>query len=175
MASKSTLGNYAAKISLSITESAANTLTFEKIETGMSVYDKVGWVLGRVEIDYSGALSLFNGTGDQLYVGLVQTNTLTSSQVTSDNPAIYFLDILRRTDLGTAANGWISPSKLVNDYSHLPGGGLLLLPNPLYGAVVGSGLSGASSVTISLFVTPVDLTPDDYANLLTARQLQISS
>lgn len=174
-AKKEMSGIYAQKVVLSgLLETAANTLTFDKVETGMSVYDQIGWVLSRVEYRLTAnTRSLFNGTGDNLSIALVSTNTLTL--LGDANPAIYALRSFTRIDFGTAASATLESNTYVDDYSGLPGGGLLLLPNPLYGAIVGTGLSGPAFVSVILYVQPVQLDKDDYFNLVQARQLLINS
>lgn len=171
---KSLQDMYTSQALLSPTESGANTLTFEKLETGLSVYDKVGWIIARIEWSLSSAtLALFNGTTDVLNVALTMSNNLSSLSV--DDPANIIMRRWQRTDLGTAASGWIKPLLHVDDFSTLPGGGLLTLPSPLYGAILGQGLSGAAECFIRLFFQAVELSESDYFNLIQARQLLIST
>lgn len=170
MPSKTIQGQYTAQAILQVTETGANTLTFDKLETGVSVYDKVGWVITRAEWRLSGStLALFNGTGDILTTGLAASNN--SSTIADNDPAFYVVRKWLRLDFGTAASASIFSPIYVDDYSTLPGGGLLVLPNPLYIAAQGSGLTGASTVTCRIFFQSVDLGPDDYTNLVQARQL----
>ncbi len=171
---KSMTDNYASKAIFQLVESAGSTLTFDKLETGLSVYDKIGWVISRVETRLSaGTMALFNGTGDNLTVALVSTNSLTS--LSDSNPAVYSLRNFVRIDFGTAASASITSGSFVDDYTGLPGGGLLVLPNPLYGGIVGSGLSGAASLNMTVFFQAVNLSDQDYFNLVQARQLLINS
>jgi len=165
---------FATQAILTPTESAANTLTFEKLETGVSVYDRIGWVIQRIEWRMSAATqALFNGTGDLLTMALTLTNSLTA--LNDDNPALIAIRKWQRTDFGTAASASIEPLTWIDDYSTLAGGGLLCLPNPIYSAVLGTGLSGAASVFIRVFFVTVQLDDKDYFNLVQARQLLISS
>jgi len=165
---------YTSRAIFTPTESAANTLTFEKLETGLSIYDKIGWVIARVEARLSAAtLALFNGTGDSLSLGITMSNSIIS--IGDDNPAVYSNIALVRLDFGTAANAEIGQRTYIKDYSTLPGGGLLVLPNPLYAGIQGVGLTGAASANISLFYQAVELSDADYFNLIQARQLLIST
>lgn len=173
MASKSVAGEYCAQAVLSVTESAANTLTFDKLETGLSVYDKVGWVIARVEWRLGATTpGFFNSSGDLIAAALVMSNQLTALNDT--DPAVQAIRKWSRLDIGTAASGLFFPTTWVDDYSTLPGGGLLVLPNPLYLAVLGTGLSAAGSCTARIFYRAIDMGQDDYFNLIQARQLLIN-
>lgn len=176
MATKAGLDEYASKIVLALTESAGSTLTYDKIETGMSIYDTVGWLIQRVEYQLTPAVAaLFNGSGDYIVVAMTSTNSLTSSQISPTNPAIYTYRNFQRLDFGTAANGSIFSGTFVDDYSNLSGGGLFVLPQPLYGAIIGGGLTGAASITATLYVKAIPLADKDYFSLVQARQLLINA
>lgn len=171
---KSKLGEYPYQAVFNVTESSANTLTFDKLETGMSVFDKVGWVVQRIEWRLSSTVpALFNTAADTLSMALTASNTLTT--LTDSDPAIYNIKRLVRVDIGTAASGMIMPMDFVSDLSGLAGGGILVLPNPLYVGIVGGGLSGPATVVTRLFVVPVELSNEDYFNLVQSRQLLIST
>lgn len=174
MAEKKTPGdNFCSQAIFDVTESAANTLTFEKLDTGMSVYDKVGWVIARVEWNIANVFSKFNTSGDSLEMALTMTNNLAG--LDDANPAIIFKRTLIRYDLGTAASGEIKDAILVNDLSTLPGGGILTLPTPLYVGVLGAGLSAAARVVCRIYFKAMSLTEQDYFNLVQARQLLITA
>jgi len=174
MASKMTTGDFTSQAVFNVTESGANTLTFEKLETGLSVYDKIGWVIARIEWRMSsGNFALFNASADLLTMALTVTNSLTT--LSDDNPAILAIKRIARVDLGTAASGMFEPLDYVSDYSTLPGGGLLTLPNPLYMGLVGGSLTGAATVVTRIFFKSITLSDADYTNLMQSRQLLIST
>lgn len=175
MASKSTISDsFAFPAAFGLVETAANTLTIEKLETGLSVYDRIGWVIQRVEIALAVATyGLMNSTADALSVAITTTNQLTA--LADDNPAVLFLRRFTRIDYGTAASGAVLPTVYESDLSGIAGGGILTLPNPIYGAILGSGLSGAASAVIRMYIKAIELTDTDYFNLAQARQLLISS
>jgi len=166
--------NFTSQAVFSVAEAVAGTLIFEKLETGMSVYDKVGWVIQRVEYRLdTNVPGLFNTAGDILACGLTITNSLTD--LADTNPACLFIRKFVRVDIGTAATGVIFPLTFIDDYSTMSGGGILTLPNPLYFGVKGTGLSAAAGVTCRLYFKAIDLTDQDYFNLVQARQLLIST
>lgn len=174
MRPKPSTSTFCTQAVIEVTESAANTLTMEKLETGLSIYDKVGWVLNRVEYRLgSGVPALFNASGDYLQMALVMSNQLTA--LNDNDPAIYTNLMLYRVDIGAAASGSIMTNVYAQDFAALPGGGLLILPNPLYLAVKGTGLTGASSVVARIYYTPMEMADQDFTNLIQARQLLINS
>lgn len=176
MASKSVAGDWVTQAVFVVTETASNTLTFEKLETGLSIYDKVGWMLQRAEFTLgAGTRALFNSSGDTLAMALTMTNTLAAAQVRADNPAVYAMRVLERTDYGTAAVAILDDTSYVMDFSNLSGGGIMMLPNPLYFGIVGTGLAGPSTVIARMFYKAVELNDQDYFNLVQARQLLIST
>lgn len=166
--------SYVSQAVFDVNESAANTLTFEKLTTGLSVYDKIGWVICMVKYSLGGSTrAAFNGTGDILSAGLTMTNSLTS--LGDNDPSIYDIIRIQRTDFGTAANAYLEPLEFIHDYSMLPGGGLLVLPEPLYCGIAGSSLAAAAQVVTRIYFQPVELNDQDYFNLVQARQLLIST
>lgn len=161
--------NYAV---ITAVESAANTLTFKKLETGYDLLSKMAWVLHRVELFMSQNATFFNGTGDSLQIGLARTNTI-ASLLLSD-PNLVALWQVRREDLGAAASGGWVVNPHIMDYSTLPGGGLLILPSPLYAAIVGTGLSAAATAIVKLFYTVRQLKDSEWIELVEAQRLLAS-
>jgi len=169
---KSVVGDYTTTAVFTVTESAANTLTFEKLETGMSIYDKVGWVVQRVEFTSIGVQALMNGSGDYVVAALTMSNQMTD--ISSENPAVILSVAKQRVDFGTAASGMMVNEPSFLDYTTLAGGGILVLPNPLYLGVKGTGLTGASTFQMKVYFQAVTLTDADYFNLVQARQILVS-
>lgn len=174
MASKSVAGEYTSQAIFNVSETGANTLTFEKLETGLSVYDKIGWVVQRLEFTPSEALASFmNSSGDAQIAALTMTNSMANLSI--ENPAILARHEFIRWDFGTAAAGALYSLPFVYDYSTMSGGGILVLPSPLYLGVVGSGLTAASTISLKMFFKAIELSDQDYFNLVQARQLLIST
>lgn len=171
---KSVNDSYVSQAVFRVAESAANTLTFEKLETGLSVFDKIGWVISRVEYRLEpGSYSVFNAAADRIDFALTMTNSLTA--LVPENPSIYFMRSILRVDIGTAASGFMEDNTLVADYSGLPGGGILVLPSPIYFGLVGTSLTAAATMVCRIFFQAIEMTDQDYFNLVQARQLLIST
>jgi len=151
---------------IQVVESAANTLTFKKLETGISIVEKVAWLIHRISYYLTTVnATLFNGTGDSISVGLGSSNSITNVEDMS-NPAILDLLTLIRQDLGAAASGVFQVLPWQHDFAELPGGGILIPPNPLYAFIQGGGLTAAMTARLRLWYTPVELKVDEYWQLV---------
>jgi hypothetical protein len=160
--------NYAV---ISNTESAANTLTFKKLETGISLSEKVAWVVNRAEYFLSEAAipTLFNGTNDTLNFGLSVSSSFTV--ITPAEATIIDFNTITRLDFGAAASGWMIQRPWVKDFSNLPGGGILVPPVPLYAYSMGTGLASASVMVTRLYYTLLQLSVDQYWELVETRRV----
>jgi len=149
---------------LSVTESAANTLTFKKLETGVPLFEKIAWIIHRIDYWVNALAAYLDTNGDNIYTGLSTSNQFTTVGV--DQACILDVFQMIRTDYGTAATGniWIRP--VVRDFSGLPGGGLIVPPNPLYLFVVGAGCAAANFVMVRLRYSTLQLTADQYWELV---------
>ena len=158
---------------ITVTESAANTLTFKKLETGMSLFEKYAWIISRIEYFFTFNGTLFNATADTLAVAVTTSNVRTTIMTSATFTDVSVLDMIQvtRTDLGAAATGMMSILPLVKDFSSLPGGGIISPPAPLYGAAEGSGLVSATTTIIKMYYTVLELGTDDYWELVEARRL----
>jgi len=157
---------WANKAVIAVTESAANTLTFAKIEAGISIFEKIGWVIHRINFILSAtAYAQFNSTGDYLRLALVTSNTMTS--LSPDLQGTICYKRVNRIDLGTAATGlFYSEPSISEDFTALPGSGLLVPPSPLYVAAYGGGLAAATTTQFEIFYTTVQLKGDEYWELV---------
>ncbi len=167
-------GEYVSQAVLTCTESAINTLTFAKLESGLAPLERIGWVIQRVDFKVtSSSLLAFNASGDLLRFALTVSGSLTA--LNDNDPAIVALKSLARIDIGAAATGMYIDNTFSYDYSQLMGGGLLTLPTPLYLGVVGSSLTAVATVTARIYFYPIEMSTDDYFNLVQSRQILINS
>lgn len=155
---------------VTVTESAANTLTFKKLETGISLSDKVAWIINRIEY----FKSVINGTNfgaqdDALNYGLSVSNQWSTVTILQDT--IIDFNYLQRIDMGTAAVAFLNHQPDVKDFANLPGGGILVPPVPLYLFAKGEALSSAVTVTARIHYTLLPLATDQYWQLVEARRV----
>lgn len=158
---------------ISVTESAANTLTFKKLETGIALFEKLAWIIHRVEYYLQLDLTQFAASLDEARFGLATTDQITTPTVA--NQSVLDRMIVRRLDMGTAATGVFVQVPFVKDFTNLPGGGLIVPPNPLYGWVQGAASPAAHAVDMRLFYTNYVLKPEEYWELVEARRIISSS
>ena len=155
---------------LTTVESAANTLTFKKLETGISLNEKVAWVIARIEYFLSPITATqFAQTDDMISFGLSVSSAF--SVVTLAETTILDLNTLSRLDTGTAANSSWFPRPFIKDFSSLPAGGIIVPPTPLYGYVQGTGLAAVATSVARIFYTLRTLKVEDYWELVEARRV----
>lgn len=164
--------SYPQKAVISCVQSAADTVTFEQLHTGISIHEKVAWRIIRVEYDITKAtLVLMTATADVVMMALTRSNAITDLTDWAD-PAILDNCSYVRLDTGTAANAqFLASPEVVRDYSSMPGGGILVPPNPLYGAVDSSGLADAGTVNFKIWYDLVSLSPAEYWELVEMMQV----
>jgi len=155
---------------ITVTESAANTLTFKKLETGISLNEKVAWVINRVDylVDSLQAAQ-FNGDGDSLKFGLCVNNALTVANF--NEGSILDMELYQRSDFGAAASGKIIHLPLTVDFSSMPAGGIIVPPVPIYLFAKGNGLVAAATVIARIWYTLLPLATDQYWELVEARRV----
>lgn len=155
---------------LTTTESAINTLTFKKLETGISMTEKVAWVICRVEYLLNlNTAGQFNSDSDYCQYGLSVSSAF--SNIVLSETTILDYNQMTRTDFGAAASGGFSYQPIIKDFSSLPGGGILVPPAPLYGYVKSSGCVAAQSVYARINYTLLTLSVDQYWELVEARRV----
>lgn len=159
---------YANILTETVTCSAANTQTFQEITVGLSIFDKAGILLNRIEyIPSINMLGEITAATDTVEMAVTSSNTLSSLSVSQ--AAVIDKLLLYRHDLGTAASGVVIPIPYVRDLSTLPGGGILITPKPWYIGLNTSGLASAGSMSVRFYFTVLKLQPAEYFELLETR------
>jgi len=171
MAEKSIKDLFSNQGAISCTESAANTLTFKKLETGINFFEKVAWVISRIDF-YPTDLTTtqFANTDDALDIAYTTANSISDIKAL-DNPGVLFW---KRFQLAVYAAGTLmrmNEFPFVADFSTLKGGGILVPPNPLYLGIKGTGLTGVATVLTRFYYTSVQLATDEYWELVEARRM----
>ncbi len=149
-----------------VVESGANTLTFNEVNIGLTMFDKVGILIS--QIHWYNYQTLLAATTDAIQFGLSASNSWTVPDL--GNSAIITMHEETVVDYGTAGNNQIFVQPMIDDFSQLPGGGLLITPRPLYLWTLGTNLASASSPIMRMYFTIIKLQPADYFELLESRQ-----
>lgn len=170
---KSATDKFANMATISVVESAANTLTFKKLETGISLSEKVAWVIHRIHYTVASLeAAVFNGDTDTLFFGIGVNNTWSGTPAI-DEPTIIDYNAVSRLDFGAAASGGLVKARpwIERDFMGLPGGGLIVPPVPLFLYAKGNGLVSAETVTCRIWYTLLQLSTEDYWELVEARRV----
>lgn len=165
-----TKDQYANFAALLVTETAANTYTATKFAFPFSIMDKMGLLIHRIEYDWFIISAALGAANDRLVAGIVAAATVTDIEDVTD-PLIIDSMRVSRYDLGAAASGFYFRQPYVKDFSNLPGGGILVAPNPLYLAVEGQGAAAASACQVRLYYTYMELATDEYWQLVESRRV----
>lgn len=166
---KKAIDTYANVAAVEVIESATNTQTSSKFQFPFSIMDKMALLISRIEYWVRGQ-SYLNSGGDSITFALTAAAAVTDIYDQAD-PAMIDNYRLTRVDYGTAASAQFIESPFVKDFSNLPGGGILVAPNPLYAMVEGSGLSSTGYGWIKLFYTYMELSADEYWQLVESRRI----
>jgi hypothetical protein len=158
------LDHYANKMYGQVVESAANTLTFEEINTNISYFSRQAFVLHRLEwYPAPTSLSVLGGAGDYFECALTSSNKITMLNL--DDPGV--IDLLTITQNFQSGVGFfIKPFPIIREFTDLPGGGLIINPRPLYLAVKGTSLASALTINLRAYFTVVELNSDQYVEML---------
>lgn len=154
---------FANKFFGTVTESAANTLTFKEIQTNVDIMTKRAWVLHRLEWSLlSAEIVKIAADDDTIEAALVSSDKITALGL--DNPAV-----IDRLDIGrfiATSGGQLVFKPFVRDFAALPGGGLIITPRPLFVAVKGTSLASALTVSCRGYYTSMELSADEYLELV---------
>lgn len=153
---------------IKVTESAANTKTVGLFAFPFSIMDKMALNIHRIE--YWPSYDQLVGTGDGMTIGLICAKDVTDLTVQTD-PAIVHSVSYYRLDAGTAANYKVTRVPDTYDFANLPGGGLLVPPNPLGVCIKGSSLGSAGVVWVRIHYTYLQLSTEEYWQLVEARRV----
>jgi len=148
-----------------VTESGTDTLTFEAVDLGLSAQDRVGVLIHRLEWS-KWELGLADDT-DRIEFGLSASNGW-ATVAASEQSIITFIR-KNVTEIGTAASALVWSIPEVQDFTTFPGGGILIVPRPLYLFIKGTNLATAQTVAMRMYFTLVTLKPEEYFELLETR------
>jgi len=173
MAKKKTSANvdlYANKFFASVTESAANTLTFDELQTNISMRDKVAWVLHRLEWFFPiGEINKLIDNADKISLALTSSDGIDSLDLSE--PTVIDLLELQSVDKGTPANWTLMTQPIIRDFSQLPGGGIIIYPKPLFLGIKGLSLASAVSAECRGYFTVKDIDKETAFDLIDVYRL----
>ncbi len=141
-----------------VVETAANTLTFSEIQTNVSIFEKIAWIISRIEWYLPTATLALIAAGDDLFtMALTASNNLTALALNA--PGVIDLNVFQS---GNVVSGW----PIVRDFSSLPGGGKIVAPRPLFLGLKGTSVASAGTAECRVAFTQRVMTPDEYLELI---------
>lgn len=163
--------------SITVTEDAANQITFQQLQTGISIFDKRALIINRFEVTIRNNIaSLIPDNGDAVAVALTSSNRVTSlfSGVAFSDPAVIDSFQFRNQSgqtvaAATAINIEVAPH--VHDFSSLPGGGLIVAGAPIFLAVQGVGAAAAAIADCRFGFQIIELAADEYLELVESQRI----
>lgn len=154
-----------------VTQAVINTLTFSEISTGISVHEKIAWLIARISwYPLITAYQEFSVAGDSLTMALVLSNKVTDIGDLSD-PAIVDSHTLFAGVHGTPANAIFHQLPEIVDFTDLPGGGLIITPKPIYVAINTTTFAAVTTVKCRIHYTTKVLTTDEFWELVQASRI----
>ena len=158
---------YANIIQSEVTMSAANALTFQEINIGASIFDKIGMLIHRIEyVPSAGTISELTTTADYAWFGLGSSNQPTD--MSADDRSIIDYKRIRFNIQTSGMYERVEP--ILSDFASLPNLGTLCAPSPLYLWMDTSGFSAAAGVVARIYFTILRLTDVQYLELIETRR-----
>jgi hypothetical protein len=157
----------------SVTETAANTLTFEQIHFGTSIREKMALVIHRIRYRFArGEMNKILDDSDGINMAITRSENITT--IGAGEPAVIDNAVINLLDFGTPANAYAySADFMTRDFSTLPGGGLIAPAKPIFIAVQGVSLASAVTLNCTMYFTFKMLKPQEYWELVeTMRVIQ---
>lgn len=157
-----------------VTMSAANTLTFQELQTYISVFDKKAMIIHK--IIYAPSLASWqelDAEADVMRFGVSTSNLFTSAGPSDvyNRPDVVDFNHFYTLLSGTPADIDRRLGQFEKDFSTLAGGGLLIPARPVYGWMDTSGFAAAGQLAIRVYFTMKDITVDEYWELVESTRI----
>jgi hypothetical protein len=177
---KSTLGTdkFVQVVGRSVSVTAGAVPSNSQIVFGLSILDKVGVLIHRVDFDVEVSPPLPAApVRGKIVFGISAVSMSTQVEVENDNNPAW---VVRRTIMEEIDNGGVAVGEarnvwptLVADFSTLPGGAIITPPSTVF--LTGWAITGTSGVVIvvrsRLYYTITELSTEDYWQLVEARRM----
>jgi hypothetical protein len=165
MAKIATRDVFAQFMRMSVTCTAANTLSFARVVLGTVLFEYAALILHRIEYDISAdARGEMTADGDNITVAITGSDTIGTLQ--SDQPEVYDFVIITQHDYGVAAVGDVSLKPIVHDFTTMPGGGMMVPFQDIYIGLNSTGLASAATARLRAWWTIKELGPQDFLELV---------
>lgn len=171
MAVKGNQDQFAQLAYLTVTESAANTLTFAKLEVATGALlgkQKYGMVIHQIQYMIPPtSRKLLLDEDDVLSLAITVGENLTTIDLESPDVVDNFT--LGLNKYGVAASGWGVELPITHNFT--PFGSLLVAADRLYLAIKGLSLASAAAAKARIWYTIKELSVEDYWDLVESRRI----
>lgn len=170
MATKKSMDNYANIAFLTILETAANTLSWARLQLASSLMsEKAALIIHRADVQLTRHAAVLNAN-----TAIISTCLSVSDRVTDirdlSQPEILFQLECQRVDV-TAVSTHFPMSPVVLDFSTLPGSGIIVPADNLYIGIKGTTCGAAGLASMRLYYTVKPLETNEYWDLIEARRV----
>ena len=156
---------YAQFFYMSVTMSAANTLTFAKLGVGVSLFDYAAFLLERIEYQPTrAAVQEIQAQTDEMVIAITGSDGIASLE--GDKPEVYDKLTMSGHLIGAAANLDTNILPIVHHFTSLPGGGLLVPAQDLFIAMQTTGFANAQGSECRVYYTVIELQATDFLELV---------
>lgn len=150
--------------------SAADTLTFQEIDLGISLFENIGLLIEKIEyIPSVETKTLLVAAADRIRFGLTNDNGISSISA-DDRRIIDFMELGVGGIVGAVVSSFLEVKPYVHDFTMLGGGGLIVAPRPLYAWMMTDGLGAVMGLVMRLYFRVLRLSSNEYIELLEARR-----
>lgn len=151
----------------SVTESAANTLTFQEIQFGIGLGAGVALLIDQIDYFINNLGTLFVADQDQVYMALCARNDLTDLSTEFNNRSVLHL-ATQMFDFTTSGQSYVQ-----QPWQHQFAPPLIVATNrgSLYLAAQGVSLPSAATVYVRIYFRYIKLKSEEYLELAEAFNL----
>lgn len=149
-------------LSAEVTETAAGSLTYTEIVTGISLGMGIGMLIDKIEYDITGpSLALLVAAADSMDLGWLTSNAPTNISIT-DRRVIHKISMRKGPIIGTAASS-AEIELLPKVFEFKPA--IIFAAPRLYLAVQGGSLTAVVTLRSRIYFRYIELTDKEYLEL----------
>ena len=150
---------------MSVTMSAADTLTFGEINLGVSIFDYAAFVISRIEYKLARAsFASLVANADSVAMAVTGSNSITDLGL--QRPEVYDQAGYVVGVSGTPATAQIMEQPIIHDFSMMEGGGLIVPAQNIYLGMETTGFASAGSCNARVFFRVKELQAGDFIELV---------
>lgn len=160
---------YANLAAMTVTQTVLNTDVYGSFNFPFSIMDKIGLIISRIEYQPT-ALNQLDADQDSILCAITVANNVADPHDVTDPRLVDYVSFIKRMDAAPTSS-FLEQIPVVKDFSTLPGGGLLVAPNPMYLLVHTGGAAAVMGCRVRFWYTWFTMAPDEYWELVESRRV----